>query len=184
MTQFLEIEHLVYVFIFAVGLLTSVYAMLHGSIRIHPDPEQITPPPAAFNTPVIGAALAAAGAVGYLVSKYSHLDTIAVIAISLLAAAAGWVGMTILMAKWAFKGPIHDPHEELEELQGTVGMVTEDIRPDALGQIVYTFRDRQTTAHARSIDGGAIAKGTEIVIEKIENGIADVELWTIVEQRI
>jgi len=179
-----SVEHVVYASLFGIGLLTSVYAMLHGSIRIHPDPDQITPPPAALNTPVVGAALIAFGAVGYLVSKYSQIGTIGTLIVSLLAAAVGWTGMTVLMAKWAFKGPIHDPHEELEELQGTVGVVVKDIPYNAFGEIVYTFRDRRQTAQARSISGDPIAAGTEIVIEKIENGVADVELWSIVEQRI
>ena len=184
MTQITAVEPVIYASIFGVGLLTSVYAMLHGSIRIHPDPEDITPPPAAFNTPVIGAALLLFGAVGYPVSKYSQIGAVPTLIISLLAAGAGWTAMSMLMAKWAFKGPIHDPHEELEELQGTVALVVKDISPDTLGEINYTFRDRRLTIRARSIDGGAIAAGTEVVIEKIENDIADVELWSIVEQRI
>jgi membrane-bound ClpP family serine protease len=184
MTQFFEVEHIVYAAIFGIGLLTSVYAMLHGSIRLHPDPEQITPPPAAFNTPVVGAATLAAGAVGYLASRYSELGTIPVLFLALVAAAGGWTIMTLLMAKWAFKGPIHDPHEEIEELQGTVAVVVKDIRPDELGEIVYTFRDRETRARARSIEGASIPSGTEVVIEKITDDIADVELWSTVEQRI
>jgi hypothetical protein len=125
-------------------------------------------------------AIVAFGAVGYLAAKYSLL----VLGLALAAAVLGWIGTTILMAQWALKGPLSDPNEELEELQGTVALVTEDIAPDSLGAISYTFRGKATTARARSIGGDWVAAGTEVVIEKIEDGVADVELWSIVEQRI
>jgi hypothetical protein len=37
---------------------------------------------------------------------------------------------------------------------------------------------------ARNIAREPIDVGTDVVIEKIENGVADVELWSVVEQRI
>jgi hypothetical protein len=177
-------EHLIYIAIFVAGLLISVYVMLHGSIRHFHDPATATPPPAAFNTPVIGAILMAFGAVGYLVSKYSPVGTIYTILIALLGAAVAWVGVTTLLATWAYRGPIADPHEELEELQGTVAQVTRRITADALGEISYIFRGQPLRVAARSIDGSGADVGTEVVIEKIEGGVADVELWSIVEQRI
>ena len=49
-------------------------------------------------------------AVGYPVAKYSHLASIATLVLALIAAALAWVGMGILMAKWALSGPLSDPH--------------------------------------------------------------------------
>ena len=40
------------------------------------------------------------------------------------------------------------------------------------------------TAQARCITGEPVAAGTEVVIEKVEQGMADVEPWSAVEQRI
>jgi hypothetical protein len=139
---------------------------------------------AGFNTPVIGAALVAFGAVGYLMMKYSHFDTIVVLVAALAAAAAGWAGMTILMAKWALHGSLNDPHEEIEELQGTVATVTRAMSPTELGEISYSFRGSPTVIAARSIAGETVVAGTEVVIDKIENNVADVELWSVVEQRL
>ncbi|HEV2642376.1 MAG TPA: hypothetical protein VGT98_06705, partial [Candidatus Elarobacter sp.] len=87
-------------------------------------------------------------------------------------------------AKWALRGPLNDPHEEIEELQGTVAVVTRAIGTDEPGEISYYFRGARLTAPARNINHGPVDAGTEVVIEKIENGIADVELWSVVEQRI
>lgn len=180
----LDAELIAYVAAFAAGLLLGVYAMLHGSVRQGREPGVVIAPRAAFNTPVIAAAIGAFGAVGYLVAKYSSLDAMATFGIALLAAGAGWIAMTILMARWALRGPLNDPHEELEELQGTIATVTRDITPDSPGEIAYTFRGTRQTVAARTIGHEPAAAGTEVVIEKIENDMADVELWSAVEQRI
>lgn len=173
-----------YACISGIGLLLSVYAMLHGTVRKGREPGAIQFPMAGLNTPVVGAALVAFGALGYLLTKYSRFDTIAILIGALAAAAAGWIGMTILMAKWALRGSLNDPHEEIEELQGTVATVTRAISPTQPGEISYSFRGQPTVIAARSITGDAVAAGTEVVIDRIGDGIADVELWSIVEQRL
>lgn len=179
-----ETAIVLYAVIFGAGLLIGVYAMLNGTVRAGHKPGEIRFPIAGFNTPVIGAALMAFGAVGYLFTKYSQFDTIGIIAAALIAAAAGWIGMTVLMAKWALRGSLNDPHEEIEELQGTVATVTRAISPTELGEISYSFRGSPTRLPARNIGHDPVAPGTEVVIDKIDNGIADVELWSIVEQRL
>lgn len=176
-------ELIVYAIAFGVGLLVTVYAMLNGTVRMR-TPGMIEPPRAAFNAPVIGAALITFGALGYPVAKYSPLGTISTLVVALAGAAAGWVGMGILMAKWALRGPLSDPHEDLEELQGTIAIVTRAIAADAPGQISYSFRGQPLTAEARCITGEPVEVGAEVVIEKVENGVADVEPWSAVEQRI
>lgn len=184
MSELLDAERIFYAVASGVGLLIAVWAMLNGSVRTGRAPGELQPPPAGFNTPVVGAALLAFGAIGYLVAKYSQIDTIWTLVIAIAAGAAGWVGMTVLMARWALRGPLNDPHEEMEELQGTVAVVTSPITADALGEISYSFRGAPTTASARSIDGQPVATGTEVVIDTIANGIADVELWSVVETRL
>ncbi|HXC24948.1 MAG TPA: hypothetical protein VNU46_03465, partial [Gemmatimonadaceae bacterium] len=74
----------------------------------------------------------------------------------------------------------------LEELQGTVATVTKAIVPGVPGEIVYDFRGERLVVAAREIGetGETVGVGTEVVIEKIEGGVADVELWSVVEQRL
>ena len=175
---------IVYAVISSAGLLALVYAMLLGTVRKGKDPGALKFPIAGFNAPVIGAALIAFGAVGYLLTKYSQFDTIVILIASIVAGAAGWVGMTALMAGWAIRGPLNDPHEEIEELQGTIATVTRAITADAPGEIAYSFKGSPTRTPARSIDGEPVAAGTEVVIDRIENGVAHVELWSVVEQRL
>ena len=180
----LTAELIFYAVVSGLGLFTAVYAMLNGSVRIKPDPADMVAPPAGFNTPVLGGAALAFGVFGYVFARYGHGSPALNLAAAVVAGGAGWVGMTVLMARWALNGPIVDPHEELEELQGTVATITRPITADALGEIAYTFRGRALTVAARSIDGNPVEVGEEVVIEKIENDVADVELWSVVEQRI
>jgi len=177
-------ELILYAATFGAGLLLAVYAMLHGTVRPGRAPGTVVPPRPAFNTPVIAAAMAGFGAVGYLVAKYSVAGAVLTLVLALLGAAAGWIAMTLLMARWALRGPLSDPHEEMEELQGTVAIVTQDITADALGEIAYTFHGTRQLVPARVIGGDQALTGTEVVIEKIEGGVADVELWSVVEQRL
>lgn len=180
----LDAELIVYAVAFALGLLVAVYAMLNGTVRAGRAPGMVEPPHAAFNAPVVGAALVAFGAIGYLAAKYSQLGTISTLVVALIASAAGWIGMGVLMAKWALRGPLSDPHEDHEELQGTIATVTRAISPDAPGEISYSFRGAPLLAEARCVTGEPVPEGAEVVIEKVEGGVADVEPWAAVEQRI
>lgn len=179
-----EAEVVFYACVSGVGLLIAVYAMLYGTVRKGDAPSAIRFPMAGLNTPVIGAALLAFGAVGYLSIKYSRLDTIEVLLVALAAGVAGWIAITVLMARWALRGSLNDPHDEIEELQGTVATVTRAISPTELGEISYSFRGSPTRVAARSINADAVAAGTEVVIDRIEDDVASVELWSIVEKRL
>jgi len=181
---FLTAELIFYAVVSGLGLLIAVYAMLNGSAINRHTPSQLKAPPAAFNTPVAGIAALAFGIAGYGFSKYGQLGAITNVIAAIIAGGIAWVGMTMLMAKWAYKGSLVDPHEELEELQGTVASITRAITSTSLGEIEYFSHGQRLHAHARSIDGAPVDVGTEVVIEKIVDGVADVELWSVVEQRI
>lgn len=181
----LNTEMVLYAAVSGLGLLVAVHAMLNGSVRTRGrTPDTLRPPPAAFNTPVVGSALITAGAVGYLFTKYSHTGTATTLALAAIAGAAGWTGMTLLMARWALRGPLSDPHEEIEELQGTIATVTRQIADSTPGEISYSFRGTTVSAPARSIDGSPVPAGTEVVIDTIQDGVANVELWSVVETRL
>jgi len=184
MTEPFDIERTCYIAFFGTGLVTGVYTMLQGAVRAGYDPNDVKAPPAGFNAPVIAAVLISFGAVGYLVATYTNLMTFPTLLAAAFAAAGGWIGMTLLMARWALKGPMIDPHEELEELQGTIATVTKPIALGAPGEISYVFRGQHLQTAARSLGGDVVGVGTDVVIERIDEGVADVELWSIVEQRL
>lgn len=80
--------------------------------------------------------------------------------------------------------PRHDPDDVRYLLQGRVGLVTVAIPAGGEGMIRYEDIGSAPTVRARDIGGGAIAAGREICIERMEDGVAHVELWALVEARL
>jgi hypothetical protein len=49
---------------------------------------------------------------------------------------------------------------------------------------VYLVGGKRYATAARSLDGTAVAVGTEVIIDRVESGVAYVESWVEVEQRL
>jgi hypothetical protein len=78
------------------------------------------------------------------------------------------------------------PHvqDDPEIITGLVAHVTGAITPAVPGSVTYTIQGVRHEVVARSVDGGPIRSGVDVVIERIENGTAFVERWEVVEGRI
>lgn len=66
---------------------------------------------------------------------------------------------------------------EATTLIGTIARVTSSIREGGTGEIVFVINGTRKVSAARSDDGSAIAKGEEVVIVRMANGIAYVSTW-------
>lgn len=170
----------VYLIAFGGGLAIAVYAMLHG-VEKNRD-AGVTRPAPHLNLPAFAAFLVAFGAVGYLLDRNSQLSTLMVSIFALVSGALGWIGMSTLMAKWALQ-PVSSAHDEAEEIQGQLAVVVDAIHGSA-GSIRYGHAGAFLNARAQSVDGGPLDSGTEVVIDRFENGIAIVENWAAVEKRL
>lgn len=167
---------------FIAGLVLAVFAMLRGVEKRKGD--EIKRPLAGVNLPVFGMALIAFGAVGYLLSRYSGLGFAMRLLIATLSGAAAYAGMTLLLAKWALRAPLEDPHELQELIQGHIAIVVQAIGPSTTGRIEYTLNGHHHSVEARSLDGRAIPEGTEVVIDQQIGDVAQVEPWASVEPRL
>jgi len=71
--------------------------------------------------------------------------------------------------------------ESLAESLNMTGVIARTVVPiragDGTGEIVFTHSGARRVAAARSDDGRAIDKGTEVVVTKYEKGIAYVTTW-------
>jgi hypothetical protein len=65
-----------------------------------------------------------------------------------------------------------------------VAVVTADIPADGQGTIVVGEAEGRRSLAARAIDGQAIGVGLEVCIERVENEVAFVEPWAVVEARL
>ena len=64
------------------------------------------------------------------------------------------------------------------EMVGVLGKLCVSIREGGTGELIYSQMGTRRVCGARSDDGGAMAKGTEVVVTRYEKGIAYVRLWS------
>jgi membrane protein implicated in regulation of membrane protease activity len=168
------------------GLLLAVRAMLLGVERRRSPfgtPGQSTPS-VRFSTPVVSAFASMFGAAGYLLSRPGRLGAATSTLVALLVGiAAGALAVRLVRRAAAFV-PEHDPDDPRYVLQGHVAMVTAPIGPAGEGEIAYVVEGTHHTVRARGLDGSTAERGVEVVIERIEDGIAYVEPWVEVEKRL
>ncbi|HJU88688.1 MAG TPA: hypothetical protein VJ672_04810 [Gemmatimonadaceae bacterium] len=178
----------VFLLSFITGVAFGVISMLAGIDRQRR--RRVRTP--IFNYPTVGAFFTLVGITGYLLSRYSSLGPIATTLIALVAGLGAGGGMLGLVAGWAIPSAARDVEDERYRLQGFLGRVTKtiDAVPDASasepvpGEISYVHDGIHAVSPARSLDGQRIDHGTEIVIERIENGVAYVETWSRIEKEL
>jgi hypothetical protein len=64
------------------------------------------------------------------------------------------------------------------EMVGVLGRICSPIREGGTGELLYSQMGTRRVCGARSDDGMAIAKGSEVVVTRYERGLAYVRLWT------
>jgi hypothetical protein len=96
------------------------------------------------------------------------------------------VGVLFMINGVGLFSPSRRPVVELdpEVLTGHIARVTAAISAAAAGAVAYTLEGRRHVVAAMSLDGNPIHAGADVVIERIENGLAFVERWEVVEGRI
>jgi membrane protein implicated in regulation of membrane protease activity len=183
---------LFYLAVFLIGLVLGVYAMIRGVERVESGqgPEfdamgrPISAPHVSLAAPRLGAFATVFGITGYLLFRYATLGVPAQISIAAGAAALGTFVATRAVARWAQQAAHEDAVDERYLLQGHPAQVVTEISAGAPGSISYVVGGRRFAAAAESLDGTAVAVGTEVVIDRVENGVAFVEPWVQVEQRL
>ncbi len=132
---------------------------------------------APINLATITAFIAWFGGAGYLLTtQFRWLTVPALVA----AVPVGFTGSAIvffLMAK-----VLWSPHENMQlvdyHMVGVLGRLTQPIREGGTGELVYTQGGTRKSCGARSDDGQAIEKGTEVVVTAYDRGIATVRRWS------
>ena len=96
------------------------------------------------------------------------------------------VGVLFMINGVGLFSPSRKPSVELdpEVLTGHIARVTAAISAAAAGAVAYTLEGTRHDVAAMSLDGTAIQAGADVVIDRIENGLAFVERWETVEGRI
>jgi hypothetical protein len=175
------ILRIVFLASFIGGLLLAVFAMLHGVE--HARRNRSRAPSAFFNLPAIAAFAVGFGAAGYPLVTRSRLPSWAILLISIGSGALAITGMITLLAQWALRDA-GSPSAQHEEIQGQLAVVSQEIAPGSTGEITYETLGRELRIPARGLTERPMFVGAEVVIDRIENGMAFVEEWSVVEQRL
>ena len=165
---------------FTAGLGLAVYSMLHGVERSK-ELSGRRPSPF-FNTPALSVFTVVLGAVGYLLVTRSSVGIFTTLVIAVVSASVATTGAIVLLARWAL--PYYRKGDDTEKIQGVLARVTRPISLSDPGEITFQTDGVSHVLTAESIHGSEIPCDAEVVIDTIHNGIARVELWSSVEQRL
>jgi len=129
-----------------------------------------------FNPGTIAAFLAWFGLSGFLLTRHSSIWFLLALAIATVCGLAGAACVFAFLAKLVAE---EDKEEDLVdyEMVGVLGKICSVIRAGGTGEIVYSQGGTRHCAGARSEDGTAIPKGTEVIVTRYEKGIAYVRRW-------
>ena len=186
-----------YLFCFVAGLTLTIVSLLFGAhfhlpIHVHiphgfhlphvsvhqPTAESISP----LNLATLMMFLTWFGGTGYLLTHYHSAIASLALMIALVVGFAGGSFMYLFMARVliANERPLRASDYDMH---GVLGRVTIPIRKgDGTGELIYSQQGTRRSCGARSEDGRAIERGTEVVVMRYENGIAYVKPWSELSQ--
>ena len=130
-----------------------------------------------LNPPVLAAFLAWFGGTGYLLTRFSAVWVSVGLTLSVLSGLFGGGVIFLFLSKVLMSDEeCLDPADF--EMVGVLGMLSVPIREGGTGELIYSQMGTRRVCGARSEEGVAISKGTEVVVTRYEKGIAYVRLWT------
>lgn len=135
------------------------------------------------NVSTVLAFLAWFGGVGYLARHGLGWYSAVSVGVGIAGGLAGAAAIFWVLAR--FVRPMDGELREADyRLPGTIAQVTSSIRAGGTGEILYQQAGVRQVAAARSVDGAPIPRGVEVVVLRIERGIAYVESWdSLMEER-
>ena len=175
-----------YLICFALGVAFSVLSFVLGGhhwhlpFHIHPghDTSHHGGHASSFLNPLtVAAFLAWFGGTGYLLTRFSALWFVSGFGLS---AFAGLLGASIIF--WFLNKVLTQQEAILDpadfEMIGVLGRVSVPVREGGTGELIYSQAGTRRSCGVRAENGGAIARGTEVVVTGYDKGIAYVRLWS------
>ncbi len=120
------------------------------------------------------------GGVGYLLTR--HTGFLLWIDLT-IAAAFGLTGAWLLASFMRYLQAREKPLDPADyEMVGVLGRVSSTIRPEGVGEVIYSRDGARRPVCARSEEGRPIARGEEVIVTRFEKGIAFVRTWEAMTQ--
>jgi membrane protein implicated in regulation of membrane protease activity len=169
---------------FIAGLLLAVRIMFFGAERRKRALARADGMPLRRSEPAGVAFLVMFGVAGYLLTRQGTLSAASGAGVAALLGVVWAVVVVRIAIAMARVKPEHDPEDPRYQLQGQVAVVTAAIPGEGEGMISYVEGTDRRSCRARAIDGAAIPEDLEVCIERVEDGVAFVERWDLVEARL
>lgn len=187
----------VYLTCFGIGLALSILACIGGLGHFHFGhfhfghfahhvhvPQGVGQPHAASGiSPINGFTITAFlcwfGGTGYLLYHYRLFFGPLIVLVATAAGIAG-AGMVFFFLVKVLLPHEHSMTPDETAVIGVVGRLSSGIRTGGTGEILYSQSGSRRAAPARSEDGVALAKDTEVIVLRYEKGIAFVRPWDAV----
>jgi hypothetical protein len=169
-----------YLIAFLIGFLSSAVSFFAGAIhvphlhlhgRMGGGKGGLSP----FNFGTLAAFLAWFGGTGYLLERYSNVWVYLGLFISSMSGLGGAAVVFWFLMKLAGQDQPLDPADY--EMTGVLARVASPIRQGGTGELIYSRNGARCGAPARSEDGTAIPRDTEVIVTRFEKGIAYVRRW-------
>ena len=122
-----------------------------------------------FNFAALMAFLTWFGGAGYLATRYAHVVAVVGLALAIVAGVIGASAVNLFLVKFLIAREKTLDHAELT---GTVALLTLPLRERGTAEIVYSQHGTRRSVAARTEDGSALPKGSEVVITRYQSGIA------------
>ena len=180
-----------YLICFLVGLALSVLSAITGSSHIHVHVPHLHVPHVHvphvhgpgladegvpwLNFGTLTAFLAWFGGTGYLLERFYGVWFLVALGIASLSGLGGAAIVFWFLAKLAGDEKPLDTADY--DMVGVLGKLSIPIREGGTGEIIFSQEGVRRVCGARSEDGKAIAKGSEVVVQRYEKGIAYVRRW-------
>lgn len=166
--------------VFLAGLLLSVRVMVAGVELSRGVAQSVL----RSRWATLAGVLTLSGFLGALLVRLSASRTVIGMAV-LSGVVFGAISAQLLVARAAGMPVSDHEFDPRFALQGVPGLVIEAIPANGDGFVQLPGgAEPQTLIRARSVDGAAIARGEEVGVERIDNGVAFVEVWSAIEARL
>lgn len=169
----------IFLVFFIIGLFLAVRVMLFGVERRTADGLRVQ-----YWLPITTVLVSVFGVGGYLLTRSGEGSAGSAAGSAALMAVASSAVVAWLVARWARVVPEHDVEDERYVLQGHPARVVSPIDRGAPGEISFEVETEHRRLPAVALDDLTVGTDTDVVIERIEDGIAYVEPWLLVEQRL
>ena len=171
------------------GLVLAMRVMVAGVLKPLPPgapPESDVARRARYSPALFACGLTVFGVAGAALAQLGSPSGIARFLLACAAAGAAVLAAGLVLRLWALSpnAPADPEDDPRYALRGLPAQITRAVHGGAAGEVTFHSNGVRQRLPARAIDGAELAAGTDVVLDRIEDGTAWVEAWTQVEARL